>query len=259
MPPSWPVKICARQPSCSSVTFRGRRRRLAVAVVDRLGPVDDRERGDAGEVDVAAVALGDVVADRGLAAAVRRRREAGEVAGAAGLAVAELIALALQSPGGGGLRSRWTWHVSSLGEVGEDRWVRRLGRRRARRWRRRRRGRSSPRPCREFFSMTIRAVRTAIHRRFIVPRATSTANSAQQQPRQKAPCATPIRSAPAGRRTTRPPKRRKNPIGERQWRRQTDFSGVTCHSAAASSVAPAIRPAQARPSASGISSSRHAR
>ena len=101
-------------------------------------------------------------------------------------------------------------------------------------------------------------VSAAIHARFIVPSTTRTAKIAQQQPKQKPPCAAPIRSAPSGLRMP-DPKRMKNPSGERQWWRQTALSGVTCHSAAARNVAPARRATHGRPSASGSSSALHAR
>jgi hypothetical protein len=63
-----------------------------VAVVDGTGPVQDRHRGHAGEVDVAAAALTDDVGHEGLAAAVLRGGEAAEVAVPTGLSVAALVA-----------------------------------------------------------------------------------------------------------------------------------------------------------------------
>ena len=101
-PPSCPVKICAMQSSCSSVTAGGTTKTaLPPPSWIAFGQSMSATALTSVEIDVAAVAFDDVRADGGLAAAVRGRREAGEVAGAARLAVAELVALALQTPCGG--------------------------------------------------------------------------------------------------------------------------------------------------------------
>src|SRR4029453_14674871 len=74
--------------------------RLAVAVVNRLRPVDDRDRLHAGQVHVTARPLQDVVTDHGLTAAVRGRRKPVKVAAASRCTVAELVSAPLEKPPG---------------------------------------------------------------------------------------------------------------------------------------------------------------
>src|SRR5581483_5053797 len=70
----------------------------AVAFVDRLRPVDDGRASHAAEVDIAAATARDRHADQRATAPVLGAGKAAEVAAAGEVAVAELVAVALEEP-----------------------------------------------------------------------------------------------------------------------------------------------------------------
>src|ERR1700682_1049703 len=92
-------------------------------------------------------------------------------------------------------------------------------------------------PYRQFFSARKMSARTAIHTRFMTPTTTSTDISAQQHPRQYAPCDMPARNAER----VPPPKSWPRMKANGLWQafRQTVFQGVNWYAAATSRMAPA--------------------